>query len=337
MKAAVIGLGRMGIRHLENLISLKLDVVGVCDPFEQSRVAAQDKASLADHRLFADAADMLVKSKPELLIIATTAPVHAELAILAAQLGVKAILCEKPMSTSLSAAQQMIDVCAKTGTKLAINHQMRFMDQYTIPKAMLDSEQFGGVTSIHVSAGNFGLAMNGSHYFEMFRYIAGAPTVEAQGWFSAETVPNPRGPQFEDRAGSVRLVAANGVRFTMDCSSDQGHGCRVNYTARYGQIFVDELDGRMDWTVRKAEHRDVPTTRYGMPWEDGSRKIEPADALVPSLRVTEALLAGENYTTGEDGLLTVRALIAAHVSAEENHRVVRVGEALPADRVFPWA
>jgi predicted dehydrogenase len=337
MKTALIGLGRMGLRHLENIITLKLDLVGVCDPFELGRVAAQEKVSLPDHRVFADAADMLAKSKPELLIIATTAPVHSELAILAAQLGVKAILCEKPMATSLTAAQQMIDVCAKTGTKLAINHQMRFMEQYTIPKTMLESDRFGGVTSIHVSAGNFGLAMNGSHHFEMFRYIAGAPTVEAQGWFSAEKVPNPRGPQFEDRAGSVRLVSANGVRFTLDCSSDQGHGCCVNYTARHGQIFVDELGGRMAWTVRKAEQRDIPTTRYGQPWEEGSRRIEPADALVPSLRVTEALLAGENYTTGEDGLLTIRTLVAAHVSAEENHRVVRLSEALPADRVFPWA
>jgi hypothetical protein len=223
--------------------------------------------------LFADAAEMLVQVKPEVLIIATTAPVHAKLTCLAAENGVKAILCEKPMATSLADAQRMIDTCAKSGTNLAINHQMRFMDQYTLPKAMLDSEQFGGVTSIHVSAGNFGLAMNGSHYFEMFRYIAGEPAAEVQAWFSADKVPNPRGPQFEDRAGSVRLVTASGVRFTLDASSDQGHGVRVSYTARHGQIFVDELGGKMNWTVRQAEHREMPTTRYGMPWEEGARDI----------------------------------------------------------------
>ncbi|MDH4455367.1 MAG: Gfo/Idh/MocA family oxidoreductase [Verrucomicrobiota bacterium] len=337
MKAALIGLGRMGLRHLDNLLALKLDVVGVCDPFEQSRTTAKEKAGLSDDRLFADAAEMIAKAKPALLVIATTAPVHAELTILAAESGVKAILCEKPMATSLAAAQQMIEACAKSGTRLAINHQMRFMDQYTIPKTMLESEQFGGVTSIHVSAGNFGLAMNGSHYFEMFRYIAEAAPVEAQAWFSADTVPNPRGPQFEDRAGSVRLVAANGVRFTLDCSSDQGHGCRVSYTARNGQIFVDELGGKMNWTVRQAEHLAMPTTRYGMPWEEGERKIEPADALVPSLRVTEALIKGKNFTTGEEGLLAIRALVAAHVSDAEGHRVVRLDEQLPDDRVFPWA
>jgi 6-phosphogluconate dehydrogenase (decarboxylating) len=37
MKAALIGLGRMGLRHLDNLLALKLDVV-VFDPFEQNRL-----------------------------------------------------------------------------------------------------------------------------------------------------------------------------------------------------------------------------------------------------------------------------------------------------------
>ncbi len=337
MTAALIGLGRMGLRHLENLLALKLDVVGVCDPFEQGRISAKEKAQLSDDRLFADPHDMLVKVRPQVLIIATTAPTHADFTCAAAKAGVKAILCEKPMATSLADAQRMIDVCASNGTKLAINHQMRFMDQYTIPKSMLDSEQFGGVTSIHVTAGNFGLAMNGSHYFEMFRYIAGAPAAEVQAWFSADKVPNPRGPQFEDRAGSVRLTTASGLRFTMDASSDQGHGVRVSYTARHGQISVDELGGHMNWTVRKAEHREMPTTRYGMPWTEGQQAIAPADALVPSLRVLEALLKGENYPSGEDGLAAVRTLSAAYLSDVENHRIVRLDEALPETQVFPWA
>jgi 6-phosphogluconate dehydrogenase (decarboxylating) len=33
MKAALIGLGRMGLRRLDNLLALKLDVVGVSAPF----------------------------------------------------------------------------------------------------------------------------------------------------------------------------------------------------------------------------------------------------------------------------------------------------------------
>lgn len=337
MKAALIGLGRMGRRHLENLLNLRLEVVGLCDPLEAARLDARLHANVAESCLFADPYEMLAQARPELLIIATTAEAHADLTCAAAEHGVSLIMCEKPMATSIAAARRMLDVCARHGARLAINHPMRFMEQYTVPKAMLESEQFGGLTSVHVAGGNFGIAMNGTHYFEKFRYMTGSPVVEAQAWFSPETVPNPRGPQFEDRAGALRLVTASGVRLTMDCGSDQGHGCRVSYTGRYGQIFVDELGGKVNWTARKPEHRGMPTTRYGMPWDEGELRIEPADALIPSLRVLNALLAGKEFTTGEDGLAAIRVLVAAHVSAAENSRAVRLDENLQEDRVFPWA
>ena len=337
MKAALIGLGRMGRRHLENLLNLQLDVVGLCDPIEAARLDARAHANLAESCLFADPYKMLAQARPELLIISTTADAHADLTCTAAEHGVSLIMCEKPMATSIAAARRMLDVCARHGARLAINHPMRFMEQYNVPKAMLDSEQFGGLKSVHVAGGNFGIAMNGTHYFEKFRHMTGSPIVEAQAWFSSEKVTNPRGPQFEDRAGALRLVTASGVRLTMDCGSDQGHGCRVIYTARNGQIFVDELGGKAYWTARKAEHREMPTTRYGMPWDEGELRIEPADALIPSLRLLNALLAGKEFTTGEDGLAAIRVLVAAHVSAAENSRAVRLDEKLPEDRVFPWA
>ncbi|NJK91164.1 MAG: hypothetical protein HC904_04600 [Blastochloris sp.] len=214
---------------------------------------------------------------------------------------------------------------------------MRFMEQYIKPKLMLQSPEFGGLCSVSVTAGNFGLAMNGTHYFEMFRYLTDEPAVEVQAWFSEETVPNPRGPQFLDRAGTIRLTTATGKRFYLDASADQGHGVFVQYVAKYGQITVDELGGRMSWSVRKSEQRDMPTTRYGMPWTEGLEVITPADALKPSLEVLNALLEGGNYPTGEDGLLAIKVLVAAYVSSEQGSRVVRLDEKFSEEQVFPWA
>jgi len=151
-------------------------------------------------------------------------------------------------------------------------------------------------------------------------------------------VPNPRGPQFEDRAGSVRLETASGKRFFMDVSDDQGHGVKVTYSARYGQITVDELAGVMVADVRQDEHRPLATTRYGMPSRREERHIEPADAVAPSRAVLEALLRGSDYPSGEDGRLAVAALVAAYVSDEEGHRTMRLDtDELPRDRRFAWA
>jgi predicted dehydrogenase len=64
----------------------------------------------------------------------------------------------------------MIRACEQQGAQLAINHQMHFMEQYTSPKAIIESDAFGGLRSATVVAGNFGMGMNGLHYFEMFRF-----------------------------------------------------------------------------------------------------------------------------------------------------------------------
>lgn len=337
MKSALIGLGRMGLRHLDNLLALQLDIVGLGDPLREARTMAREKSRIPNEALFADPYKLIKCCRPELLLISTTAPAHADLTCKAAESGVKLILCEKPMATSIADARRMIDACSQHGSLLAINHPMRFMEIYSHPRALLASSAYGGLRSVHIAGGNFGLAMNASHYLEMFRYMTGETPDSVQAWFSDEKVPNPRGEQFEDRAGSLRITTPGGVRLTLDASSDQGHGLCVNYTARHGQIHINELTGQMNWTLRQEKFRDLPTTRYGMPSEDGALQLVPADAVKPSLGVLQALIAGDNYPTGEQGLSVIRALAAAHVSAEEGGRVVRLDEPLPENRVFQWA
>jgi predicted dehydrogenase len=231
----------------------------------------------------------------------------------------------------------MLAACKENGVKLAINHQMRFMDQYTKAKRIIETAAFGGLSSVTVMAGNMGMAMNGTHYFEMFRYMADEPPAIATAWFSTEEVSNPRGPQFQDRAGSVRLTSASGKRFYMEIGADQGHGLKVIYAGPKGVLVVDELLGTIDLSARESQYRDLPTTRYGMPSVNESLSFIPADAVGPSRSVLEALLNDDGPPSGEDGRLAVAALVAAYVSNENGHVPVEVDSDLPSERVFPWA
>jgi predicted dehydrogenase len=338
MKAAVIGLGRMGLRHVQVLRELDLPIIGASDTQHAARDKAAADFSLPASALFSDPVEMITRAKPEFVVVATTAPSHETLVCEAARAGARAILCEKPMAVSLAACDRMIAACRAAGARLAVNHQMRFMEQYTRPKQIVEDASFGGLSSVTVVAGNFGMAMNGSHYFEMFRYMADEVPDGASAWFSAASVPNPRGPQFEDRAGSVRLTTPRGRRFYMDASTDQGHGMHVTYAGPYGRLDVDELAGCARLVVRRPEHRDLPTTRYGMPWEQHEFTIAPADAVAPTRAVVKALLAGDDYPDGEVGRLAVEALVAAYVSHEQDGRTVSLGSSdVPRERVFPWA
>jgi predicted dehydrogenase len=299
MKAVIIGFGRMGQRHVQVVRELGLELVGVSDQKMAQLSDIAEKLQLPSAMRFEDSVKMIKAARPECVIVATTAPTHCEYTCLAAENGAKFILCEKPMAVSLEECDRMIACCRKNGALLAINHQMRFMEQYIEPKRIVGSEAFGGLSSITVLAGNFGLAMNGTHYFEMFRYLTDEAPKEVTAWFSSASVPNPRGPQFEDRAGEVRITTGSGKRFYMEASDDQGHGVQVIYAGRYGQLMIDELAGLMRWFVREEPHRALPTTRYGMPWTETTRKIAPADVIAPSKAVLKALLEKKDYPTEE--------------------------------------
>lgn len=328
----------MGLRHLSVLRDLGLDIAGAVDLQESAREKARTDFSLPPTALFADANAMIERAKPELMVIATTAPSHADLVCLAAAAGALAILCEKPMAVSLAQCDRMIEACKASGTRLAINHQMRFMEQYTGPKAIVRDVPFGGLASINVVAGNFGLANNGSHYFEMMRFVTDEMPATVAAWFSSEKVPNPRGPQFEDRGGVVRVTTTGGKRFYMDASTDQGHGMHVTYVGRNGRLDVDELAGKARLVVRKSEHAGEPTTRYGMPYDEREWTIAPADSVAPTRAVVSALLADKNYPDGAVGRMAVEVLVAAHLSHEQGGATIDLTAAkLPRDRVFAWA
>lgn len=328
----------MGMRHAAVMKQCQLRITAIADISAGACEAAGDEYAIPAENRFTSAHDLIEQTRPDLLVVATTAPDHHDLVIEAAKKGTKFILCEKPMATSLAQCEAMVRVCENKGVRLAINHQMRFMEQYTIPKSLCASEAYGGLSSILVSAGNFGLAMNGTHYFEMFRFLSEEEPILVSAWFSRDDVPNPRGAQFKDAAGCVRLETASGKRFYMDCSSDQGHGMYVTYNCRNGRISIDELAGTMSFAVRHVDHRSLATTRYGMPYEAGEQRITPADAIAPTRAVLTALLAGEDYPSGKDGLLAMKLLVAAHLSNERGGTPIDLRqEVLPSGRHFPIA
>lgn len=338
IKVAVIGVGRMGRRHVQVVQDLGFSLVGICDQSHEALKLCQQENNVSPDRHYTNVEKMLRNTHPDCVIVATTAPSHCEYTCLAAESGAHYILCEKPMAISLEQCDRMIETCKQHDTLLAINHQMRFMEQYTEPKKIINSDKFGGLCSIMVVAGNMGLAMNGIHIFELFRFITDETPKEVTAWFSEEKVPNPRGPQFEDVAGSVRITTAQGKRLYMEAGADLGHGMKVIYSGRYGQLIVDQLKGKMSLSVRKDDDRNLPTTRSGTPSVDTEINIHPVDTIIPTKSVLDALIHETNYPTGEDGRLAVSTLVAAYCSNEQNHKPIIIDrKILPVNRKFPWA
>lgn len=337
MKFCAIGLGRMGRRHLQVAKNLGLEIIGIYDPMTESTRLAREEYKLSEQVVFSSAKEMLEKTRPEALVVSSTATSHCEYVCMAAEAGVKFILCEKPMAVSLAECERMIAACKRSGSLLAVNHQMQCMEQYTVVKNLVNSPEFGGLRAVTVTAANFGLAMNGAHYFEMFRYMTDEVISKVSCWTDSEKVPNPRGAQYEDRSGQLRAVSPSGIRLYMEMGGDLGHGIQVIYSCRLGQILVDELSGHLRYIHRQSEFAELPTTRYGMPAVTEVRQISPADVIKPTEAVWQAMFENRNYPDGACGRHTVSVLVAANISGENNGKQVELARELPVDRVFPWA
>jgi predicted dehydrogenase len=108
--------------------------------------------------------------------------------------------------------------------------------------------------------------------------------------------------------------------------------------ARNGRITLDELTGSMSTVVRSAEHREAPTSRYGMPVEIEQRQIAPVELVDSTRAVLQALLAGEGYPTLADATQAVKTLVAAYHSHRQGGVPVRLADIADDDpEVFSWA
>lgn len=336
---AIIGIGRMGKRHIQVIKKCKLDLIAMYDISEKSLRETIIEHGL-DFSLFCSSVeDIYSNNVPELLIISTTAESHCDLVCQAAEFGVKYILVEKPLAVSIEECEKMIQVCNYHGALLSVNHQMRFLDQYSLVKDLLNSKAYGGFQSMTVVGGNFGLAMNGTHYFEAFRHMTDEEPFEVTAWFDEVRVSNPRGNKYEDKAGCIRIATESGKRFYLEVSSGQGHGLEVIYGARNGHVHVSELYGELVSTVRQEEFLGLPTTRYGMPAVREKIAISPVEVVDSSAKVLEALLNNSNPVTGEHGMLAVKVLVAAYQSAENGNISVRLDQIIETNKIrkFPWA
>lgn len=333
MKTMIIGFGRMGQRHLQVCRNLNLDVVGI---YDLSQTIHQDGTTIKTVTSFQQDID----SRPDVVIIASTAPSHFEYAKLCFAKEIPYILCEKPLCSSLNQLNELKALHDQyPNVHFAVNHPMRYMEQFSKIKQLIETENYGELRSISIQGGNFGAAMNATHYFETLRFLTNEYAEKVWAWLDNQSTPNPRGAQYQDQCGALRVETSSGKRLYMDISQDQGHGLFVTYTCRYGQIQVDELEGRVYASQRKnPDDLKMPTTRYGLESQINQYKIKPIDALEPTQKLLEALLTGKNYPTMQDGIMTVKTLIAALAASELNTMIdVNYIPQSYHDKVFPWA
>jgi predicted dehydrogenase len=178
-RVAVIGCRDIGIAHAEGLVGLEnAALVAGCDLSDQ--LLGEFKEHWKDHwpdlTLYKDHQEMLARENLDFVTIATSDHLHAELVVNAANAGVRGILCEKPLATTVADCERMLDACERNNTMLSVDHTRRFMPYWRRVKELIEEGTIGPVQNV-VGILNHERAMlfrNGTHIIDCMCWFADA-------------------------------------------------------------------------------------------------------------------------------------------------------------------
>jgi predicted dehydrogenase len=123
LRSGVIGLGILGSQHVEFLAAHpQVEVAAVADV---RRDQAEAIAVTAGAEPYTDYTRMLAEHNLDLVVVATPDPLHKEPVIAAVRAGVPNVLQEKPMATSVSDAEEMVEAAEAARAHIFINYANR--------------------------------------------------------------------------------------------------------------------------------------------------------------------------------------------------------------------
>ena len=168
-----VGCGGRGKVHLRGWLENpdRFDLAAVCDLDSAKAEKAMSELGIGCPR-YTDANRMLSEMNADLFCFSTQPDVRLSLAELAVKYGVKGLVFEKPMATSLQEASTITRLCRDNGIKAAVSHQQKYLTSFAKLKSVLESGDIGQTLRIEASCQAW-LAQLGTHFVDYVLWANG--------------------------------------------------------------------------------------------------------------------------------------------------------------------
>lgn len=199
-----------------------------------------------DTRTYTDYREMIDKESLDILSVVTSDNRHTDIVIYGANAGVKGIVCEKPLATTVDDCNRMIEACEKNGTVMTVEHTRRWWPAYHRARQAIREGAIGKVRRIMANMGG-GRAMlfrNGTHLLDGVLFFAESDPEWVfaeldegfEDYFSyrGDGGKSPEG----DPGGSGYIHFKNGVRAFVNVSKGQMPAAYLQVIGETGQIDV---------------------------------------------------------------------------------------------------
>ena len=320
----------ISISHASTLSALpNLELVAVCDlvPELLDDFKTTWADDLPDANTYTDYREMLAGENLDILVVATSDNRHAEIVVDGAEAGVRGILCEKPLATSLEDADRMIRVCDRLGVPLHVNHNRRWNPLMHRIRDHVRAGLIGKLGSIVVSHGGprAMLFRSGTHMIDAICFFAESEPAQVVGMLEDgfDHWNQYRGdggklPE-NDPSASGMILFQNGVRALYDGSKETILASDfMRLRGSEGEISFN-LDARGPAVVRKYDHTArVPVTHNLHPVQYQAQGL--AATYTELVEVIEN--GGAGVSTAAEARKTLQIMLGFLKSHQEGNRLV---------------
>ena len=334
IKVGVIGAGRIGKVHIEN-ISVRIpavEIVAVADTFVEEAKKVAEKFAIKS--FMSSYKEILSNREVAAVIICSPTNTHAQYIIESAQAG-KHIFCEKPLDLSLEKIRTVLDTVAKAGVKLMIGFNRRFDPNFAKVQQMVRDGKIGNPHVLKITsrdpepppaeyvAASGGMFLDMTiHDFDMARFVMGTEVSEVYAKANV-LIDSAIGEAGDVDTAVTTLFFENGAIGTIDNSRKAvyGYDQRIEVFGSEGMVMINNNtpDSHIYYNTNGL-HGPLPL-HFFMDRYTESYAIE-MQAFINAIMNDEDL-----PVTGKDGLMSVAIGLAAKKSAFEN-RPVKLSEVL---------
>jgi predicted dehydrogenase len=322
MKFLIAGLGSIGRRHLNNLVSLGESDITLC---------RTGKSKLPDQELKEFPVVMNLKSalaqSPDAVIISNPTALHMEIAIPAAEAGCH-LLLEKPISHSLDRVEEFQSIVMQRGVKVLVGYQFRFHPGLQNIRRMIGEGIIGRPLSIHAHWGEYlpdwhpwenfrqsysaradlggGVILTLSHPIDYLRWIFGE--VEQVWAFTSQS---------KELELDVEDTAEIGLRFE---SGTLGN-LHLDYNQRptSHRLEIVGMKGTIQWDYVEGSTRVYRVENHVWDTIPTPQGFERNDMFLAQMRHFLEMLKGkvDPLCTLEDGVKVLQIALAARMSQKQ--------------------
>ena len=284
-RAGIIGCGSIANWHIKGYLGLdNVEVVAIADPVAEALDPFGDQYGI--EKRYADSRQMLDEEHLDIVSVSTWHKQHNPMTVAACARRPQAVLCEKPMATSLGECDEMLIAAQRNQVKLAIAHQRRFNPAWNEARDLIASGAIGLPRQV-VCMGGQGLLNDCSHYFDQMRYVLGdVNAVWVIGNLERKTDRYERETRIEDRSAGIIQFDNGAIGLllqelgTPHYEGRTFHGQGGTYYGSEGILELDEQKVRLlntrtgTWEERQGEGEDpsIAQARELVEWIEG--KVE---------------------------------------------------------------